>query len=62
MPSRRVSDMSRGDIQRVTQKTALLAHEYERQCGEGLTDEDRQTLRILSVMTVTDGIFNGGNK
>jgi hypothetical protein len=54
MISRRVSDMSPGDIQRLTQRAALIAQEYERHCGEYLTEDDRQTLLILSVMTLAD--------
>ena len=56
-----VSRMSPGAIQKVTQMAKLVAAEYERNCGDYLTDEDKATLHILSVMTVTNEVINGTN-
>jgi hypothetical protein len=57
MRTLRVSDMSPVDVVRITQKAALVAMEYERHCGDTLDAEDKQTLRILSVMAVAGDVL-----
>ena len=53
----RVSDLSPVNVVRITQKATLVAEEYERRCGDDLNEDDRQTLKILSVMAVAGNIL-----
>jgi hypothetical protein len=58
--SLRVEDLSPSDVVRITERAALVAAEYERTRSRGLlADDDRMTLRILSVLAVSDDLMRG---
>ncbi len=57
--SLRVEDLSPSDVVRITERAALVVAEYEQKRARSLDDDDRLTLRILSVLAVSDDLMTG---